>query len=68
MAEAADQFEAYIEKMGVETHIREFGVKEENIPALAEQVRQISFGPDDYLGSQPKISVEEVEEIYRLAF
>lgn len=67
VAEAADCFEAFIREAGVQTHIREFGVKEEDIPMLAQQVRQVSFGPDDRLGSYPKITVEEVEEIYRLA-
>lgn len=64
---AADCFEAFIREAGVQTHIREFGVKEEDIPMLAQQVREVSFGPDDRLGSYPKITVEEVEEIYRLA-
>lgn len=68
VAEAADRFEAYICEAGVQTHIREFGVKEEDIPMLAEQVRTVSFGPDDRLGSYPKVSVQEVEEIYRLAY
>ncbi len=66
--EAADKFEAFVGEAGVETHIREFGVKEEDIPMLAREVQTVSFGPDDRLGSNPKISVEEVEEIYRLAF
>lgn len=65
--QAADRFEAFIREAGVETHISEFGVREEDIPMLADQVRAISFGPDDMLGSYPKVNVREVEEIYRLA-
>lgn len=68
VAEAADRFEAYIRETGVQTRIREFGVKEEDIPMLAEEVRAVSFGPDDRLGSYPKVTVQDVEEIYRLAY
>lgn len=66
--EAADRFEEFIKECGVQTHIREFGVKEEDIPMLAGQVRAVSFGPDDMLGSNPKVSLQDIEEIYRLAF
>lgn len=67
VAEAAGRFEAFIRAAGVETHMRAFGVEERDIPALAAEVRQVSFGTDDKLGSHPKVNLEQVEEIYRLA-
>lgn len=65
---AADRFEEFCRRAGVETRMREFGVKEADIPALAGEVREISFGPDDRLASNPKIDVRDVEEIYKLAY
>lgn len=66
--EAADRFEAFMKQFGVQTRISEFGVKEEDIPMLAGEVRKVSFGPDDKLGSYPKLDVNEIEAIYRLAY
>lgn len=68
VALAADRFEEYIRAVGVQTHIREFGVKREEIPMLAKQVQAVSFGADDRLASNPSVNVKEIEEIYCLAW
>lgn len=65
---AADRFEEFIRSFGVQTHISEFGAKKEDIPMLAQEVRSVSFGPDDMLGSNPKLTLKDIETIYELAF
>lgn len=65
--EAADQLQAYIESVGVESRLRALGVKEDDIPFLAGQVARISFNADGVLGSDPAVDRADVEEIFRLA-
>ena len=67
LLEAADKFEEWMKSFGVQTRISEFGVKAEDIAALAEQVREISFNSDDVLGSYPPITLEDVKTVYTLA-
>ena len=65
--EAADKFENWMKGLGVQTRISEFGVTAEDIPLLAEQVKEISFNSDGMLGSHPPITFEDVKTVYTLA-
>ncbi|MBO5416209.1 MAG: iron-containing alcohol dehydrogenase [Clostridia bacterium] len=67
LLEAADKFEAWMRSFGVQTRISEFGVTKDDVAALAEQVREISFNGDDVLGSYPAITLEDVKTVYTLA-
>lgn len=65
--EAADIFENWMKNMGIQTRISQFGAKEEDIAKLASEVKAVSFGPDGKLGSNPKLSEEDIAQIYRIA-
>jgi len=67
-AEAADILEAQMKKHGVQTRISEFGVKEEDIESLADMVASVSFGPDGYLNCVPKLSRDDIRDLYKMAF
>ena len=67
-AEAADILEENMKKNGVQTRISQFGAKEEDIESLADAVRDVSFGPDGYLNCVPKLSRDDIRDLYRLAF
>lgn len=67
LEDAANQFEKIIRHYGVQSRISEFGVKPEEIDFLASEVKRISFGPDGMLNAQPKLSFEDVKEIYKIA-
>ncbi|MBR7098730.1 MAG: iron-containing alcohol dehydrogenase [Clostridia bacterium] len=66
-SEAADIFEERMRKFGVQTHIRAFGVVDEEIELLADMVRSVSFGPDGYLNAVPKLSRDQIRDLYRLS-
>lgn len=68
LSSAADKFEDIIKSYGVQTRIKEFGVKEEDIDFLANEVKRISFGPDNLLNAIPKLSLDDIKELYKLAF
>ena len=65
--EAADIFEQNMRENGVQTRISQFGATEADIESLADAVRDVSFGPDGYLNCVPKLSWENVCELYRIA-
>lgn len=67
LPEAIETFEHYILDAGVQTRISQFGATAEDIPALTEDVVQVSFGTDGLLASVPPITREDVQEIYTLA-
>ncbi|MBC8546902.1 iron-containing alcohol dehydrogenase [Clostridiaceae bacterium NSJ-31] len=67
LAEAALEYEAMVEKVGVQTRISQFGAKEEDIDMLADDVERVSFNADGVLGSVPPMTKEDVKAIYRLA-
>lgn len=67
LMEAADQFEAYISSLGVETRISQFGCTEENLEELTQGVVDVSFSADGTLASIPPITREEAKKIYSLA-
>ena len=67
-AEAADILEENMKKNGVQTRISQFGAKEEDIESLADAVRDVSFGPDGFLNCVPKLSRDDIRDLYRLAF
>lgn len=66
-SEAADIFEERMRKFGVQTHIRAFGVVDEEIELLADMVRSVSFGPDGYLNAVPKLSRDQIRDLYKLS-
>ena len=65
--EAADIMEKNMRANGVQTRISQFGVTEEDIDSLAEAVRDVSFGPDGCLNCVPKLSLDDIRELYRTA-
>ena len=66
LEKAADQLEAYIRGLGVQTRISQFGVTEKDLDALTQGVVDVSFSADGTLASIPPITREEAREIYRL--
>ena len=64
---AADQFEAYIKSVGVQTRISEFGCTAADLDALTQGVVDVSFSADGTLASIPPITREEARRIYELA-
>ena len=66
-AEAADIFEEKMRSFGVQTRISEFGVSESELEQLADMVKSVSFGPDGLLNAVPKLSRDQIRDLYRLA-
>ncbi|MCT4606552.1 MAG: iron-containing alcohol dehydrogenase [Marinisporobacter sp.] len=67
LLDAADEFESLLKKIGVQSHISEFGVTQEELDTLTEDVVRVSFGEDSMLGSVPAITKEDVRKIYEIA-
>lgn len=67
LAEAGEAIEQLGNKYGVETHISQFGATEADIDRLTDDVVTVSFGPEGYLNSNPKMSREDIREIYRIS-
>ena len=66
--QAADWMQGAFAQLGVQVSIRQFGVRREEIPSLAQDVRRISFTAQDVLGSNPPLDVKEIETIYRISY
>ncbi len=66
--QAADWMQSFYAKLGVQVSIRQFGVHEEDIPSLAQDVRRISFTNQDVLGCIPPLDVGEIENIYHISY
>lgn len=66
--QAADWMEKQFAAYGVQTSIKQFGVKEEDIRSLAEDVQRISFNEQDVLPCLPPLNVDAIEEIFRLSY
>lgn len=64
---AADQFEAYIAALGVETRISQFGCTKEDLEVLTQGVVDVSFSADGTLASIPPITRTDARNIYELA-
>lgn len=67
LLEAADIFEAYIQKAGVQTHISQFGCTEKDLEVLTQGVVDVSFSADGTLASVPPITRDEAYRIYELS-
>jgi alcohol dehydrogenase YqhD (iron-dependent ADH family) len=61
---AADKFEQYIQKFGVQSRISEFGCTADDVEALTQGVVDVSFNADGVLASIPPITRDEVRVIY----
>ena len=64
---AADIFEEYIQKMGVQTRISQFGCTENDLEKLTQGVVDVSFSADGTLASVPPITRDEAYKIYALS-
>lgn len=62
-ADGIKRFEQFLKDIGMPSSIKEFGAKEEDIPKLAAH---IGIG-EGTLGNYVKLTVSDIEEIYRLA-
>lgn len=67
LSEAADKFEEYIKSYGVESRISQFGVESKDIEMLSKEVVAVSFGSDGLLNGNPKMTYEDIKNIYTLA-
>lgn len=67
LADAADEYEAFLKSVNLPTTITAFGATESDVSRLAGEVEAVSFGADGMLASNPPLSREDVEAIYRLA-
>ena len=65
--EAADILEKTMQANGVQTRISQFGATEADIESLADAVKDVSFGPDGYLNCVPKLSRDDIRDLYRVA-
>ena len=66
-AEAAEILERKMKECGVQTRISEFGATEAELSSLASEVVAVSFGPDGKLNCLPKLSYEDILNLYTLA-
>lgn len=66
-AEAAELFEEKMKGCGIQTRISEFGATENDLASLASEVVAVSFGPDDRLNCLPKLSYDDILNLYKLA-
>jgi alcohol dehydrogenase YqhD (iron-dependent ADH family) len=64
---AADQLEAFVKKVGVQSRLHEFGCTKSDLNSLVDGLVSVSFGPDGKLASIPKIDRDEARLIYELA-
>lgn len=67
LAEAIDEYEKLLVEVGVPTRISEFGVTQDDIDVLVDDVERVSFNSEGVLGSNPALSKDDVKAIYNLA-
>gem|GEM_PF-459942 len=67
LEKAGEAIEHLGNRYGVETHIRMFGAAEADIDRLTDDVVAVSFGPDERLNSNPKMSREDIRNIYMIS-
>lgn len=65
---ASQWMEKQFAAFGIQTSIKQFGVKKEDIRSLAEDVQRISFNAEDVLPCLPPLNVDEIEEIFLLSY
>jgi len=62
-------FRKFLEDIKVPLTLREYGIKEEDLPAIVQGCVKVSFGSDGMLQCQPqKVSQEDVMNVLKLAF
>ena len=66
--QTAQKLQALAEAYGVQTNLRQFGVQKEDLPSLAADVRRVSFSPDNRLQSRPRLTEQDILDLYKLAF
>ncbi len=65
--EAANILEQLAVKYSVETRISQFGVSENDLQMLTDEVVSVSFGADGKLNGNPKMSKEDIYATFKLA-
>ena len=60
-------FKSFLTNVGVPVTLTEKGVGADQIPAIVEGVRTVSFGADDMLVCNPPVSAEDIAAILQLA-
>ncbi len=63
--EGITRFEAFLKSVNMPAHMSEFGVKEAEIEAMANDVARISFDASGHLASRPAVGMEGVLAVYR---
>ena len=61
-----DAFAAFLKEVGLPTSLREIGVTEDQLPEFAR--RAGATAGQDRIGGISKLTLDEVVEIYKLAF
>jgi len=64
---ARENLDKSMKAKGVQTRISEFGVKEEDLDALTDMVVSVSFGSDNKLNGNPKMTREDIYQCFKLA-
>lgn len=67
LEEAIVKLEAILDEYGVQKRISQFGAVEEDIDYLTAKTVEVSFDPDGRLNSNPRLTAEEIREIFKLS-
>ncbi|MDR2532739.1 MAG: iron-containing alcohol dehydrogenase [Oscillospiraceae bacterium] len=65
--EGIERFELFLKKIGMPSSLKEFGAKEEDIPKFARHIGRVGETEKNF-GGYVKLNLNDVEEIYKLAF
>lgn len=60
-------FKAFMSECGLPVSLTEVGIKESDIPAIVEGVKEVSFNADGVLACNPPVSAETLAEILKEA-
>lgn len=67
LEDAIVKLEALLDEYGIQKRISEFGAVPDDIDYLTAKTVEVSFDPDGKLNSNPRLSAEEIKEIFILS-
>ena len=65
--EVIDMFETWMKTLGVQTRLSEFGIGEDAIEILEEEIIRTAFGPGGKLASRVPATKDDIREVLKLA-
>lgn len=65
--EGIERFHAFLEKIGVPTHLGEVGIKKEDLGSILKDVVRVSFGANGNLACNPAMSQNDVMNVLEMA-